>query len=327
MNEVIESGRIEVDDLEPVGGIALRWDVESNGRTAVEWAREHQDDVRRLVAENGALLIRGLDVGGSAEFGELLSTLFGSELLEYTYRSTPRTALSGNVYTATEYPASEVIPQHNENSYSRHWPNRIGFLCVQPSETGGETPIGDSRKVYAMLPESVRAKFEEKGVMYVRNYSSLDLPWSVVFQTHDRREVEKYCDENELSYEWLEDDGLRTRQINPATAVHPLTGEKLWFNQAHLFHVSNLDEEIASTLIEVVGEENLPRNTYYGDGSPIDTQTLDIIRATYERTKVKFRWQKSDLMLLDNMLYTHGREAYTGARKVLTGMACPNRVD
>ncbi len=313
-----------VADLQAVGGIPLMLNVESNSLSASDWTREHGADIQRILAENGALLIRGLKVHGSAQFGGLLSTLFGSELIEYTYRSTPRTALRGNVYTATEYPASEVIPQHNENAYSRHWPNRIGFLCMLPSQTGGETPISDSRRIYHMLPVELREKFERKGIMYVRNYSTLDLPWSVVFQTEDRHEVETYCTANELQFEWLENDTLRTTQINPATAVHPVTGEKIWFNQAHLFHVSNLHKEVADTLIGSLGEKNLPRNTYYGDGSPIEPDVLDTIRAAYEQTKIKFTWHRNDLLLLDNMLFTHGRESYTGPRKVLTGMACPN---
>jgi hypothetical protein len=299
--------------------------VQASGTNATIWADEHKQDVQNLLKTNGALLIRGLNVPGSSQFGKILATLFGGELVEYVYRSTPRTELRGNVYTATEYPASEVIPQHNENSYSRHWPNRIGFLCMLPSETGGETPIGDSRVIYNMLPATIREKFEEKGVMYVRNYSDLDLPWSVVFQTDDRKLVEAYCEENELTYEWRDNGVLRTTQVNPATAIHAVTGDKIWFNQAHLFHVSNLGKEIADTLTSSLGEENLPRNAYYGDGSPIEPEVLEVIRSAYEQTKLKFKWEKNDLLLLDNMLFTHGRESFTGPRKVLTGMACPNQ--
>jgi len=326
MNDAISAQHaITSDDLQLIGGLPILLNVEANGASAVSWAEEHHSEIQKLLESNGALLIRGLNVHGSTQFGKILSTLFGSELVEYVYRSTPRTELRGNVYTATEYPASEVIPQHNENSYSRNWPNRIGFLCMLPSETGGETPIGDSRLIYNMLPENVRDKFRAKGIKYVRNYSNLDLPWTVVFQTDDKKLVEAYCEENELTFEWLEDGGLRTSQINPAIAVHPKTGEEIWFNQAHLFHVSNLGEEIAETLIASLGEENLPRNSYYGDGTPIEPEALQVIRAAYEQTKVKFLWEKNDLLLLDNMLFSHGRESYTGARKLLTGMACPNR--
>jgi alpha-ketoglutarate-dependent taurine dioxygenase len=314
--------QITVDDLKPVGGIRLQLDIE--GMSASAWVDEYQQDVRDILKANGAVLIRGLKVPGSSQFGKILSTLFGSELLEYTYRSTPRTELRGNVYTATEYPAAEVIPQHNENSYSRHWPNRIGFLCMVPSPVGGETPISDSRIVYNLLPESVRNKFEEKGVMYVRNYSTLDLPWTEVFQTSDKNEVEAFCKANDLTCEWRGENDLRTSQVNQATAIHSVTGEKVWFNQAHLFHASSLSKEIAETLISSLGEENLPRNSYYGDGSPLEPEVLNLIRDAYEKTKIKFPWKANDLLLLDNMLFTHGREAFSGPRKVLVGMACPN---
>jgi alpha-ketoglutarate-dependent taurine dioxygenase len=323
--ESLSRRRITAGDLKSIGGLPILLDVEPSGLSALGWAEEYRQDIQSLIETNGAVLVRGLKVPGSAQFGKILSVLFGAELLEYTYRSTPRTELRGNVYTATEYPADAVIPQHNENSYSRNWPNRIGFLCLLPSETGGETPIGDSRVVYDMLPKSVRDGFEQKGVMYVRNYSSLDLPWQVVFQTDDKSEVEEYCNSNELKCEWLENDGLRTTQVNPATAAHPRTGERVWFNQAHLFHVSSLGKELAETLIASLGEQNLPRNTYYGDGSPIELESLEVIRSIYDRTKIKFAWRKDDLLLLDNMLFTHGREPYAGPRKVLVGMACPNR--
>lgn len=323
-NPALSRRRVAASDLKSIAGLCILLEVQTSALNVVRWAEEYQDDVRALIETQGALLIRGLKVLGGSQFGKILSTLFGSQLLEYVYRSTPRTHIQGNVYTATEYPANQVIPQHNENAYSRTWPNRLGFMCLLPAETGGETPIADSRIIYKLLPESIRDKFEEKGVMYVRNYSNIDLPWTVVFQTEDKTQVEAYCDENDLKYEWLDNNRLRTRQVNAATATHPRTGEKLWFNQAHLFHVSSLGKEMSSGLLESLGEENLPRNAYYGDGSRLEPEVLELIRTAYEQTKVKFTWQKNDLLLLDNMLFSHGRESYTGPRKVLVGMACPN---
>ncbi|NOU51315.1 TauD/TfdA family dioxygenase [Pseudoalteromonas sp. JBTF-M23] len=315
---------VSVESLESIGGMKLLLNVDMGGKKLSQWCQDNAEQVQRLVSENGALLLRGLKVNSSKQFGELLETLFGGPLLEYVYRSTPRTSLKGNVYTATEYSSAEVIPQHNENAYSQSWPNRIGFLCMLPSQTGGATPISDSRYIYQNLPIEIRQKMEEKGIMYVRNYSNVDLPWTEVFQTEDRAEVERYCAQNQLQCEWLDGDRLRTKQVNPAVAFHPQTGEKLWFNQAHLFHVSSLDDEVRKTMVETFGEEYLPRNCFYGDGSPIDERDLELIRELYRESTVRFDWQKHDVMLLDNMLFTHGRESFTGPRKILTGMAHPN---
>ena len=323
--EFTDTTDVTVDDLETVSGFPLILHVDTEGSRAIQYVKKHKTAINRLLQENGALLIRGLKVHSSKEFGKVLSEAFNSELLQYTYRSTPRTEFRGNVYTATEYPATEVIPQHNENSYSRSWPYRIGLFCLIPAEEGGETPISSSRAILDLLPDHIKREFSEKQIMYVRNYLDIDLPWTEVFQTEDKAEVEAFCTENDLQFEWLE-QGLRTKQINPPTVVHQDTGEELWFNQAHLFHVSNLGQESKEALLSSLGVENLPRNTFFGDGSEIPEEYLDTIRQLYEKTKIKFKWQESDLLLLDNLRFTHGREPFYGERKVLVGMACPNNL-
>lgn len=297
--------------------------VDAGGKKAIDWAAEYQEEIEARLVRDGALLIRGLNILSSKQFGKLLEAMFGAPLINYSFRSTPRTELRGNVYTATEYHPSEVIPQHNENAYTNSWPLRIGFLCMVPSETGGETPLADSRLVYDQIPAEIREEFDRKKVLYVRNYGDIDLPWSEVFQTEDKSEVEQYCRDNGLDFEWLDDLRLRTKQINQATIKHPSTKENLWFNQAHLFHVSSLEKEARENLLSIMDEEDLPRNTYYGDGTPIGTDELNIIRKAYEDIQFSFTWEKNDFLLLDNMLFTHGRRPFSGDRKVLVGMAKP----
>jgi len=314
----------QTENLESVSGMKLLLNVDTQGQKVLDWASENHAQLERLLQANGALLIRGLKILSSKQFGQVLAAIFGEDLIDYSYRSTPRTELRGKVYTATEYHKDQTIPQHNENAYSNRWPMRIGFFCTQPSDTGGCTPISDSRKLYTSLPKELVEKFEARKIMYVRNYSDIDLPWSEVFQTDDRSVVEAFCNANGIKYEWFEDNALRTTQVNPAVAMHPSINEKIWFNQAHLFHITNLDPEIRNSLLEIMPEDRLPKNTYYGDGSPIEESYLDLIRTLYEETKISFPWQRGDLMLLDNMLYTHGREPFTGNRQVLVGMARPN---
>jgi len=104
-------------------------------------------------------------------------------------------------------------------------------------------------------------------------------------------------------------------------ATHPVTGEKVWMNQAHLFHVTTQDPEVVEVLLEEFGEESLPRNTYYGDGTPIDGEVFDAIREAYDAEALVFPWETGDVLLLDNMLMAHSRGPFTGARKVVVGMA------
>jgi alpha-ketoglutarate-dependent taurine dioxygenase len=317
---------IEVTAL--AGGDPLPIVVKTNaGGSIGTWARSNQARLESWLHETGGVLFRGFAVNGTEGFESFVRSI-APDLLEYKERSTPRTEVGNRIYTSTEYPAHQHIALHNEFSYSYTWPLRIFFYAQQPAETGGETPIADSRKVYNSLHDDVRIPFAEKGVMYARNYGTgVDLTWQDAFQTSDKAVVEDYCRKAPLDWEWLPGDRLRTRQVRPAVARHPVTGEMVWFNQAHLFHVSNLGTEGAAAMRNVFAEEDLPRNAYYGDGSPISDEELAHVRAAIDSATVAFPWQKNDVLMLDNMLVAHGRNPYTGARRILAALAQPHSID
>jgi len=77
---------------------------------------------------------------------------------------------------------------------------------------------------------------------------------------------------------------------------------------------------LRKSLLAEFNEEHLPFNTYYGDRSSIEDSVLDSIRAAYKRVGVRFPWQKGDVLLIDNMLVSHSREAYEGERRILVAM-------
>lgn len=286
------------------------------------WVKKNKQILENILLTHGGILLRNFNLHSIAEFNKIVQIL-SPELLDYIYRSTPRTKLGGKIYTATEYPADKIIPLHNENAYSKTWPKKIFFFSAVVAAIGGETPIADSRNVYKRINMAIRKKFEEHGVLYVRNYTKgIDLSWQDVFQTEEKREVEKYCKEHNIEIEWKQGTPeLTTRQKCQATIIHPINGEPIWFNQAHLFHISSLLAEDLLTLIEEIGEENLPRNAFYGNSEPIGIDVLEHIRECYEKEKITFKWKKGDVMILDNILMAHGREAYEGERKIAVAMA------
>jgi len=284
------------------------------------WAASHRDTIRRALLEWGAALFRGFGVGSAEEFDRVARAVC-PELLDYHERAAPRREVASKVFTSTEFPADQPIPLHHEMSYSHNWPAKLFFFCAQPALERGATPIADDRRVYARIDESIRRRFEERRVMYVRNYGPGLDTWQDAFQTEDRGDVERYCAASKIAYEWLPGDALRTRQVRQAVMRHPQTGERVWFNHAVLFHSSNLPEAVRETLLASRSPEELPRNALYGDGTPIETAVLDEIRAVYDECAVTFPWERGDVLLVDNFLVVHGREPYSGPRKVLVAMA------
>lgn len=295
----------------------------TDGISLVVWGREHRERIQQCVAENGAILFRNFAVDGQTEFESVVDCLLGKKL-DYIYRTTPRTQVGKGVYTATEFPPQLTIPFHNENSYQRDWPMNLAFFCVKAASQGGETPLADTVRVTARIDPQIKDKFRQQKIMYVRNYRpGLDIPWQSVFQSEDKKQVERYCEQHEITFEWKGNDWLRTEQVCHAIATHPRTGQEIWFNQAHMFHVSALEAKTRKALLDLCGEEGLPRNAYYGDGEPIEEDFLLNIREAFQAEAIVFQWTPQDLLLLDNMLVSHSRNPYKGERKILVSMANP----
>ena len=288
-----------------------------------EWARDNRDFIDSSLLQHGGILFRGFETRTQEEFKRFLDAT-QVELMHYMEGATPRFELSSKLYTSTEFPPEHSIQLHNELCYVTTWPMKIWFFCLQAAEQGGATPIGDVRKVYERIDREVREKFIEKGWLLVRNFNEgLGLSWQTSFRATDKSAVEDYFRRAQIDFEWRAEGHLMTRQVRPAIARHPRSGELVWFNHIGFWHLSSLEPRLREILLSEFGEEGLPYNTYYGDGSPIEAEVVAHLRDAYQAETVSFPWQNGDVLMLDNMLVAHGRAAFSGIRKVLAAMGEP----
>jgi alpha-ketoglutarate-dependent taurine dioxygenase len=286
------------------------------------WARDHADTVTSWLHRYGAVLFRGFGVDAERFAGA--ATALAGAALPYRERSSPRTELTSGVYTSTDYPADQPIALHNENSYQRTFPARLVFGCLVAPEHGGATPLADCRRVLARLSDRTVAAFRERQVRYVRNYiDGVGLSWQEAFQETDPRQVERYCQAEQIEVRWFPDGRLCTEQVRPALAAHPHTNEPVWFNHAAFFHISGLDAPVREALVDQFGTERLPVHTTFGDGAEFDDDLLTEVRQAYAAETVAVPWQSGDVLLVDNLLTAHGREPYTGNRRIVVSMAGP----
>jgi len=300
--------------------LPLRIQPQVDGLDLKAWLSENWAAAGERLRRHGAILFRGFSPRKAADFFELVEGL-PIELIDYMESSTPRKELKRKFYTATEFPPEETIALHNELSTAETFPLKVFFFCETPPPVGGETPIADVRGVYRRIDPEIREAFERKGWSLIRNYGDgFGLDWRESFHTQDKCDVEAYCRRNRMDFEWKPGDRLRTRQVRPAVIDHPLTGERCWFNHLAFWHIANLRPELRRMFEAEFAPEDLPYHTYFGDGSPIPDAWANHIRDAYQAEKRAFRWQKGDLMMLDNVMTAHGRHPYEGARKVLVSM-------
>ncbi|MFD2586094.1 TauD/TfdA family dioxygenase [Croceitalea marina] len=288
------------------------------------WYLDNQAMIEEKLKLNGAVLFKQCGISTINDFNQVLD-LVTKNLKPYIDGFSPRSKLQSNIYTSTEYDKSQYITLHNELSYSSNWPNKLFFCCIVPSATGGETAISDCREVLHSIPESIVAEFREKGVRYIRNIHSGKgggPSWQETFETHDKKEVEAFCDANDIEYEWRDSEMLRLTQNRSSIIKHPVTKEEVWFNQVDQFHPSHLPNEIYETLMMLNKNvpEDLPMYGCFGDGSEIPQEYLTEIRNIADSKRVTNKWDTGDILMVDNILTSHGRMPYTGERQILVAM-------
>ena len=301
--------------------ISPNTDAHRSTSAVVEWIRTQRASVEEKLQAAGAILLRGFAIEGAEDF-EQVGRAVCSHLQNYIEGQSQREKISDKIYNSTYYPPEERITLHNELSYTNSPPRYILFHCAKPAGDGGETPVVDCRHVLSLLNKRVLGAFENRQILYVKNMhggKGFGKSWQDHFETDDRHQVEIHLQQNGVDYTWKEDGGLRTGQTRPAIAEHPATGERIWFNQASLWHVSDIGPK-GQTLRRLLGDDNLPTHVTFEDGQAIPYEFLDAVRSTMWNHASHFAWQRGDVLVVDNFLVAHGRNRYAGDRLILVAM-------
>jgi hypothetical protein len=306
-------------------------DLARSIEAATQWFAAHRDIVDWLLVRHGALLLRGFPLAGTDDFARMVSH-YRPHRAGYVGGATPRAAIKGTVYEATQVPAEVDILLHQEMAYLHDYPVKLAFYCKRAPDSGGATTVGDFRRFMAGLPARFLSELEEKGVIYHRSFrvpgvphpcDDHPLPYHAnlrqAFGTEDRHQIESACKALGMTFEWESDGSLTTHLSKSAFAQHPLTSECIYFNHVLTQIVSpEWLGEPYETYLDIYDRagRTRPYHVTYGDGSEIDPSDHQLVAAGLAAVTQAPGWQEADLLLIDNIYTGHGRTPFTGTRDI-----------
>lgn len=228
--------------------------------------------------------------------------------------------------------------------------------CVKPSSTaGGETALCDFAQVFADLSHDLKQKFLDKGILYTRTHKKMGtfftydvsdmLGWPELFGTNDKAQVEKLCEAESIPVTWTSGDTFVSTFYQDAFQLHPITGETVWFNHTQVFHWTTFPAELWFAFTRTLDwrlllhclfvslfcmikygllGHKMSLHATFGDGSSISVAEMNEIRDAIHKNMIFSRWQKGDMIFIDNFSMSHGRQpTYDTGRKVVVAWADP----
>lgn len=308
----------------------------------INWVEGHLEFINRTLYEKGAILFRGFSsIEGAEEFEAVVTAIAPKSAVDDGSTS-PRTQVGKRTYTSTDTPPYIPIELHQERSFNKVFPKKIAFFCDIEPATGGETPIVDMRLVYRDIPDDVIDRFEQKGVQLKRRLPAYNYVRNKAIRTWK----DTFLVKNKESLPTIMSDlgwTFRVKNLpfgfnfyidvdNPVCApstIHPITKDKVWFNQAHVLNTHNFfywANKYGGLMLWFIALTSPLLNTFFfyhhvhGDGTEISISDLTAIRKAIASNEIKFRWQKGDVLFLDNIVMAHGRKRFSGSRRVLVSV-------
>ncbi|KAG9442573.1 hypothetical protein H6P81_018427 [Aristolochia fimbriata] len=258
-----------------------------------------------LLRDHGAILFRGFDVTGPAEFRRVVEA-FGWDDMPYL-GGAPRVKVDERVFTANEAPLDHYIKFHHEMAMMKEMPSKLFFFCLTPPGEGGATSVARSEAVVAEMerraPEFVR-RLSETGLVLDVEYpletskdSVFGSSWKTVLGIDDPVLAEQRAFETmRCSTFEMTEEGTAKIRYGPFPVIETVQGRRIWLN--------NID-----------GPE-----MKMGDEAPVPQEAVEAYRNAFADVSVDVDWQKGDVLLVDNLSTQHARRPGKPPRKVLVSM-------
>ena len=257
-------------------------------------------EMLNLFENRGAVLLRGVefDLRSFEEFSQVICPRFHIPAT----RKQRRQQL-GDGFSTEVYRDNYTLLGHAEGAYKPYpaFPEMAFFLCVvPPAEKGGETTVIDGAEFYKRIPETIRKEFIERGVTYEMTWEKER--WQHEFEVDDVDSLIRLLASLPATRYTIHEDVLHlfytTRAITHDRHNHLVFANAMLAHLSHITHPSYADKRAYCR----------PTNrVYWGNGDVISDEVINKLIDIHDAISYAHRWQKNDLLVLDNTRYMHGR--------------------
>lgn len=286
-----------------------------------QWVEEHKDEIHEQLISHGAILLRGFPVSDADAFEALLDQTEYRNM-PYIGGAAPRNQVTETrIVTANEAPASEKIPFHHEMAQVPTPPGYIFFYCETAPSSGGATSIlhsAEACETFFAINSDFANKIESEGVQYTRVMpldtdpdSPIGRSWKETFKASTRFEAESAMRDAGMSWEWLDDDSVRTKTaVLPAIRFDDEIQQQVFFNSLVAVYTGWDDKR-----------NDARKAVTTPDGEQLDDATMSIMIERMDELAVNFAWQPGDVLMINNHTVLHARQPYEGERRILAAIA------
>lgn len=306
--------------------LPLPFELDAHGK-ALEAAPSLYQNIQRIMDRCGGIVLKNTGITSPEHFS-LFCNHLKLEPMRYIGGDAPRYIVSESVYVANTLPSNVEISVHSEKAYSSYFPRVIVFYCQKVASKGGRTILVDGRKVFSSMLPSVLHELQSRELIFGQNLPNRHgrgKSWQETFETDNPKDVESYLTQIGAWFEWLPDSSLRVEEKLPPIIRHDRTKEAALIAPLTRWHSSHLNPTEREFLLSNVGEIGLYHYCLFGDRTTIADGLVHNIRRLHQENSVYFEWEQGSILMLDNTITLHGREAYEGDRQVYVSMLDPSR--
>jgi len=272
--------------------------IDMDGANAFEASR--MQEIWQRFDKSGAVLLRDFNL--SLDSFEHFSGMFCDNFHEVGTRVSLRKQ-SGDGYSSEVHRENFTLLGHSEGTY-RPWPpppDICFFYCVvPPTVRGGETTLMDGVSFCERLPDKLRTRFIESGVIYQSHWEPAR--WRAEFQLENLTELESLLSRFPSIDFSIKDEFLDIRYT--AKAISLTRRNDLAFANALLAHLPRVTHRNYQHNRVYCKDSN---QVFFGDGERIGDEVINVLIDIQDELLLAHQWQARDLLLLDNTWFMHGR--------------------